>query len=135
MLSYQSDFQKVVDFNTQFGVHLHTTPQYDIFDKEPQNVEFCLKLIREEMRELNEAIQNDDFIETIDALADILYVVYGMGARIGMNMDHAFHMSLISSQNLKNLLDSLKDCYDLSYSDNDVTDMTMDNVFKRVVKK
>jgi len=50
----QTDFQKVVDFNVQFGVLESKTlkPKLDIFDKDPKQVEFCMKLIREEMKEL-----------------------------------------------------------------------------------
>lgn len=84
----QTDFQKVIDFNTQFGVKLHYSPQFDIFTNEPSNVEFCLKLIREEIKELQWAIKTDDYIEFVDALADILYVTYGMSGRIGCNMDY-----------------------------------------------
>ena len=38
-----------------------------------------MKLIREEVEELEDAVKNHDLTETIDALSDILYVVYGMG--------------------------------------------------------
>lgn len=117
----QSDFQKVVDFNTQFGVMLHHSPQLDIFDKEPKNVEFCLKLIREEIKELNEAVDTLDYIETIDALADIIYVVHGMGARIGTNMDYAFDVILIMIVQNKVMLETWyednkeKFCYNNNY--------------------
>ena len=121
-MSNQSDFQKVVDFNTQFGVQLHHSPQLDIFDTEPKNVEFCLKLIREEVKELNEAVSEKDYIETIDALADIIYVVMGMGARIGTNMDYAFEHILINMNQSKAISDTWyednknKLCYDLNDS-------------------
>ncbi len=88
----QSNFQKVKDFNTQFGVKLHSSKQPNIFDSEPNNVEFAMKLIREEVKELEEAVKNKDYVETADALADILYVVYGMGCRIGLDMDKIFEI-------------------------------------------
>ena len=47
-------------------------------------------LIREEMKELEEAVSNRDRKETIDALTDILYVVYGMGDCVGINLDKSF---------------------------------------------
>jgi predicted HAD superfamily Cof-like phosphohydrolase len=100
----KTNFEKVVDFNTQFGVKIHQSPQVDIFDKESNNVEFAMKLIREEMKELEQAVQQKDYIETVDALADILYVVYGMGARIGMNMDQAF--KLVHDNNMSKLCSS-----------------------------
>lgn len=96
----RTDFQKVVDFNHQFGVNLHFSLQPNIFDTEPKNVEFCMKLIREEIKELNDAVVAKDYIETIDALADILYVVYGMGARIGVDMDLAMDVFRIDHTTL-----------------------------------
>ena len=87
-----SNFEKVVDFNQQFGVLQTKTlvPKTDIIRTDPKQVEFCLKLIREECNELEQAVKDDDFVEVVDALTDILYVVYGMGARMGVNMDAAF---------------------------------------------
>ena len=100
-MSNQTNFEKVVDFNTQFGVKIHSTHQPKIFDTEPNNVEFAMKLIREEMKELEEAVKNKDYIETVDALADILYVVYGMGTRIGVNMDKVF--DIVHQNNMSKL--------------------------------
>jgi predicted HAD superfamily Cof-like phosphohydrolase len=97
----QSNFQKVKDFNTQFGVKLHSKYQPDIFDSEPNNVEFAMKLIREEVKELEESVKNKDYVETADALADILYVVYGMGCRIGLDMDHIF--DIVHENNMSKL--------------------------------
>jgi len=98
-----SNFEKVVDFNHEFGVlpSKNLTPKKDIFDKDPNQVEFCLKLIREECKELEQAVKEKDYVETVDALADILYVVYGMGARIGLNLDNAF--TLVHENNMSKL--------------------------------
>ena len=85
-----SNFQKVTDFNKQFGVTLHEEPVLDIFDKDPKLIEYRMKLIREEVGELEEAVKNKDYKETVDALSDILYVVYGMGCSIGCDLDAAF---------------------------------------------
>jgi predicted HAD superfamily Cof-like phosphohydrolase len=131
---YQSDFQKVVNFNNQFGVKLYTTPQFDICESEPNNVEFCLKLIREEVKELHEAIDNKDFIETVDALADILYVVYGMGARIGTNMDYMFNLcikAMGSTDNVENM-DISKLDYSLNGSTHKDTITTFQNVLNNL---
>jgi hypothetical protein len=87
-----SYFEKVVDFNTQFGVKLHSTPQPGIFDAEPNNVEFCMKLIREEIKELEDGVKTKDIVETADAIADSIYVLLGMSARIGVNMDEVFRV-------------------------------------------
>ncbi|ARF09581.1 phosphoribosyl-ATP pyrophosphohydrolase [Indivirus ILV1] len=98
-----TDFEKVVDFNLNFGVLSSSVlvPKPDIFNTDPNQVEFCMKLIREEMKELEQAVKEKDYIETVDALADILYVVHGMSARIGVSMDNAFN--LVHENNMSKL--------------------------------
>ena len=104
-----TNFEKVVDFNTQFGVLKSDTlvPKPDIIQKDSQQVEFCLKLIREEMKELEQAVKDNDYVEMVDALADILYVVYGAGCRIGMNMDKVF--DLVHENNMSKLCSTEKE--------------------------
>ena len=85
-----SNFEKVVDFNKQFGITLNEKPIKDIFDLDPKLVQYRMSLIREEMKELEDAVITKNYTETVDALTDILYVVYGMYASIGTNADLAF---------------------------------------------
>ena len=47
-------------------------------------------LIKEELNELKEAIENKDLKEVADALTDILYVTYGTGHAFGINLDKCF---------------------------------------------
>ena len=47
-------------------------------------------LIKEELDELKEAIDNKDIKEVADALTDILYVTYGAGHAFGINLDRCF---------------------------------------------
>jgi|TARA_B100001059_G_C17782111_1_gene554858 predicted HAD superfamily Cof-like phosphohydrolase len=47
-------------------------------------------LIKEELGELKEAIDNKDIKEVADALTDILYVTYGAGHAFGINLDKCF---------------------------------------------
>ena len=47
-------------------------------------------LIKEELDELREAIDNKDIKEVADALTDILYVTYGAGHAFGINLDRCF---------------------------------------------
>ena len=47
-------------------------------------------LIKEELEELREAIDNKDIKEVADALTDILYVTYGAGHAFGINLDKCF---------------------------------------------
>ena len=48
------------------------------------------ELIKEELAELKEAIENKDIKEVADALTDILYVTYGAGHAFGVNLDKCF---------------------------------------------
>ena len=47
------------------------------------------------------------FVETIDALADILYVVYGAGASFGIDLDKAF--DIVHKSNMSKLCISEKE--------------------------
>ena len=47
-------------------------------------------MIKEELEELKEAIENRDIKEVADALTDILYVTYGAGHAFGINLDKCF---------------------------------------------
>jgi phosphoribosyl-ATP pyrophosphohydrolase len=102
-------FKKVIDFNTQFGVlqDHELNPKLEIFDQDPDQVEFCLKLIREEMKELEYAVTQKDYVETVDALTDIIYVVLGMGCRIGVDMDKVF--DLVHDNNMSKLCKTEED--------------------------
>lgn len=86
----KTDFEKVKDFNIVFGVPVSETPQLDLFTSNQKLVKLRLDLIREELKELEEAVKNHDIIETVDALADLIYVVHGMGCSLGLNLDKAF---------------------------------------------
>lgn len=87
-----SNFQKVVDFNNAFGVTVKDETHQTVFEDDQSLVKLRLGLVNEEVKELNEAVENHDFVETIDALADILYVVYGAGASFGIDLDKAFNI-------------------------------------------
>ena len=49
-----------------------------------------IDLIREELEELTEAMNNKDLLEVADALTDILYVTYGAGHAFGIDLDKCF---------------------------------------------
>ena len=53
-------------------------------------VDLRLDLIEEELQELTTASYNEDMVEIADALTDILYVSYGMGAALGIDLDKCF---------------------------------------------
>tara|TARA_B100000795_G_C22765950_1_gene425703 strand:+ start:60 stop:401 length:342 start_codon:yes stop_codon:yes gene_type:complete len=47
-------------------------------------------LIKEELDELKDAMENKDLLEVADALTDILYVTYGAGHAFGIDLDKCF---------------------------------------------
>ena len=53
-------------------------------------VELRHELIREELEELKQAINEKDIKEVADALTDILYVTYGAGHAFGIDLDKCF---------------------------------------------
>ena len=89
-LVMSSNFEKVVDFNRQFGVPVFETPQPNITKTNPELTKLRLDLIKEEVQELEDAINTHDFTEIADALSDILYVVYGAGCSFGIPLDTTF---------------------------------------------
>jgi predicted HAD superfamily Cof-like phosphohydrolase len=82
-----TNYQKVVDFNKTFGVKIYDKADSTLFDIDSKLVSYRMALNKEEFRELNDAVKQNDSVEAIDAILDILYVVYGMGCSFGYNMD------------------------------------------------
>ena len=53
-------------------------------------VQLRYKLIKEELNELQIALERKDLLEVADALTDILYVTYGAGHAFGIDLDKCF---------------------------------------------
>ena len=49
-----------------------------------------INLIAEELNELKSALLMNDFVETIDALCDIMYVVLGTAVELGIDLEPFF---------------------------------------------
>ena len=81
-----TNFVKVGTFMKTFGQEVKTKPSFNT-DKINK---LRLDLIREELTELTEAMNNKDLLEVADALTDILYVTYGAGHAFGINLDKCF---------------------------------------------
>jgi predicted HAD superfamily Cof-like phosphohydrolase len=81
-----TNFENVKLFMKTFGQEVKEYP-----DLPPEEVvDLRLDLINEEVGELCEAVERDDMTEIADALTDILYVTYGMGAALGIDLDKCF---------------------------------------------
>ena len=89
-----TNYEKVVDFNKCFGSVVSDVLNTSLFETNPKIVDLKYNLIDEEIKELIEAYNNDDIVEIIDALSDIKYVLHGMAAAFGINMDVAFKQYL-----------------------------------------
>ena len=81
-----TNFQKVKTFMQTFGQEVKTEPS---FSTEKIN-DLRYNLIKEELDELKQAIDNKDLLEVADALTDILYVTYGAGHAFGIDLDSCF---------------------------------------------
>ena len=94
-----TNFEKVKKFMETFGQEIKEKAQF------PNEKITSLRhdLIKEELDELKEAMDNNDIKEVADALTDILYVTYGAGHALGINLDKCFeevqnsNMSKLSS--------------------------------------
>jgi predicted HAD superfamily Cof-like phosphohydrolase len=81
-----SNFDKVGTFMKTFGQEVKREPS---FSTEKIN-KLRIDLIKEELQELTEAMNNKDLLEVADALTDILYVTYGAGHAFGIDLDKCF---------------------------------------------
>ena len=97
----KSNFEKVLEFNKSFGVFTKDTPQYHLYDTDPDIVKYRKSLITEEVQEFEDSIKYKNFSESIDALCDILYVVYGAFTAFGVDADKAFE--IVQQSNMSKL--------------------------------
>ena len=81
-----TNFDKVGTFMKTFGQEVKTKAS---FSSDKIN-KLRLDLIKEELNELTDAMNNKDLLEVADALTDILYVTYGAGHAFGINLDKCF---------------------------------------------
>ena len=81
-----SNFEDVKHFMITYGQEVKTQSEFP----EEQIIKLRVDLIKEELNELTEAIQQRNIVEVADALTDILYVTYGAGHSFGIDLDLCF---------------------------------------------
>ena len=81
-----TNFQKVKNFMETFGQEVKSRPA---FSSDKIN-DLRYNLIKEELDEFKQALENKDLLEVADALTDILYVTYGAGHAFGIDLDACF---------------------------------------------
>ena len=100
-----SNFSQVGVFMKTFGQEVKDKPSFST-DKVNK---LRLELIKEELSELTEAMNNKDLLEVADALTDILYVTYGAGHAFGIDLDKCFQE--VQNSNMSKLDENGKPIY------------------------
>ena len=100
-----TNFERVRKFMETFGQEIKEKAEF------PNEKITSLRhdLIKEELDELKEAIENNDIKEVADALTDILYVTYGAGHAFGINLDKCFEE--VQNSNMSKLGEDGKPIY------------------------
>ena len=81
-----TNFESVRKFMQTFGQEVRTKASFP----KDKITKLRIDLIKEELSELEEAIEKQDIKEVADALTDILYVTYGAGHSFGIDLDKCF---------------------------------------------
>jgi predicted HAD superfamily Cof-like phosphohydrolase len=103
-----SNFNKVKIFMEIFGQEVKIKSSFNT-DKVNK---LRYDLIKEELDELKEAMENKDLLEVADALTDILYVTYGAGHAFGIDLDKCFEE--VQNSNMSKLDENGKPIYNES---------------------
>ena len=100
-----TNFEKVRLFMKTYG--------QDVKDKagfsDAKTNKLRIDLIKEELEELTEAMQDKNLLEVADALTDILYVTYGAGHAFGIDLDKCFEE--VQNSNMSKLGEDGKPIY------------------------
>jgi len=100
-----SNFEKVKAFMNTFGQEVKEKTKFP----NEKIIKLRYNLIKEELEELKEAIEQKNIIEIADALTDILYVTYGAGHAFGINLDKCFNE--VQESNMSKLGEDQKPIY------------------------
>ena len=103
-----TNFENVKKFMQIFGQEVRSKASFP----SDKIINLRLDLIREELLELEEAIEKKDIKEVADALTDILYVTYGAGHAFGINLDKCFEE--VQNSNMSKLDENGKPIYNES---------------------
>ena len=103
-----TNFESVRKFMETFGQEIKKKAEFPNI----KITELRFALIKEELNELKEAIENKDIKEVADALTDILYVTYGAGHAFGIDLDKCFDE--VQNSNMSKLDENGKPIYNES---------------------
>jgi predicted HAD superfamily Cof-like phosphohydrolase len=100
-----SNFNKVKVFMETFGQEVKSKASFP--DQKIQNLRY--DLIKEELEELKDALNQKNLKDVADALTDILYVTYGAGHAFGIDLDKCF--AEVQNSNMSKLDENGKPIY------------------------
>ena len=100
-----TNFEKVRLFMKTYGQEVKDKAGYS----DAKTNKLRIDLIKEELEELTEAMQDENLLEVADALTDILYVTYGAGHAFGIDLDKCFEE--VQNSNMSKLGEDGKPVY------------------------
>ena len=100
-----TNFEKVRIFMKTYGQEVKDKAGFS----DARTNKLRIDLIKEELEELTEAMQDKNLLEVADALTDILYVTYGAGHAFGIDLDKCFEE--VQNSNMSKLGDDGKPIY------------------------
>ena len=100
-----TNFEKVRLFMKTYGQEVKDKAGFS----DAKTNKLRIDLIKEELEELTEAMQDENLLEVADALTDILYVTYGAGHAFGINLDKCFDE--VQNSNMSKLDENGKPIY------------------------
>ena len=100
-----TNFEKVRLFMKTYGQEVKDKPGFS----DTKTNKLRIDLIKEELEELTEAMQDENLLEVADALTDILYVTYGAGHAFGIDLDKCFEE--VQNSNMSKLGEDGKPIY------------------------
>ena len=103
-----TNFEKVRLFMKTYGQEVKDKAGFS----DAKTNKLRIDLIKEELEELTEAMQDENLLEVADALTDILYVTYGAGHAFGIDLDKCFDE--VQNSNMSKLGEDGKPIYNES---------------------
>ena len=100
-----TNFEKVRIFMKTYGQEVKDKADFS----DARTNKLRIDLIKEELEELTEAMQDENLLEVADALTDILYVTYGAGHAFGIDLDKCFEE--VQNSNMSKLGEDGKPIY------------------------
>ncbi len=103
-----TNFEKVKLFMDTYGQEIKDKAEFS----DTKTNKLRIDLIKEELEELTQAMNDKNLLEVADALTDILYVTYGAGHAFGIDLDKCFDE--VQNSNMSKLGEDGKPIYNES---------------------